>query len=292
MKKFLAVALSAVVACGLFASCGKTPAANGNDNTSGASSTAASDSAVEAIKAKGELVMYTNAAFPPFEYLSDTSEAVGVDVDIGQAIADELGVELKVENVDFDSIVPSIQSGKGDIGAAGMTVTPERQKEVDFSDTYETSIQYIIVPEDVEVSKVEDLAGKAIGVQTGTTGDTLIAGEINGKEDEEGNKVEGVLQGTDAEEVQYKSALEATQDLLNGRIDAVVIDKMPAESIVAKNDGLKCVELVYADGSKTEESYGICVAKGSDLTEVVNKVIKDLQDSGKIDEFMVDHSNA
>ncbi|WP_077533408.1 transporter substrate-binding domain-containing protein [Massiliimalia massiliensis] len=292
MKKIFAIALAAVMACGIFAGCGERKD-NGGQESTPAGGSSASGSAVEAIKANGKLVMYTNAAFPPFEYLSDeTSEAVGVDVDIAQAIADELGVKLVVENVDFDSIVPSIQAGKGDIGAAGMTVTDERKKSVDFSDTYATSIQYIIVPEETEVKSVEDLAGMAIGVQTGTTGDSLINGEVNGYEDDDGNAVQGVLQDTGAEEVQYKSALEATQDLLNGRINAVVIDKMPAEALVAKNDGLKCVELVYADGSKTEESYGICVAKDSDLLDVVNKVIKQLQDDGKIDEFMVNHSNS
>lgn len=292
MKKIFAIALAAVMACGMFAGCGESKD-NGGQESTPASGSSVAGSAVEAIKEKGKLVMYTNAAFPPFEYLSDeTSEAVGVDVDIAQAIADELGVKLVVENVEFGSIVPSIQAGKGDIGAAGMTVTPEREKDVAFSSTYATSIQYIIVPEETEVKVVEDLAGMSIGVQSGTTGDIIINEEINGKEDENKNPVAGVLQDTGAEEVQYPSALEATQDLLNGRINAVVIDKMPAEALVAKNDGLKCVELVYADGSKTEESYGVCVAKGSDLLDVVNKVIKQLQDDGKIDEFMVNHSNS
>lgn len=293
MKKFFAIALAAALSCGLFAGCGETPAADGGNESTPASGSASAGSAVEAIKERGELVMYTNAAFPPFEYLSDeTSEPVGVDVDIAQAVADELGVELVVEDVDFDSIVPSIQSGKGDIGAAGMTVTPERLEQVDFSDTYATSVQYIIVPEATEVETVEDLAGMVIGVQQGTTGDMLIADEINGYENDEGEQVTGVLQDSGAEEVQYKSALEAAQDMLNGRVDAVVIDKMPAESIVANNEGLKCLELVYADGSKTDESYGICVAKGSDLVDVINDVIKQLQDEGKIDEFIVNHSNA
>jgi ABC-type amino acid transport substrate-binding protein len=274
LKKILAIGLAAVMACGLFAGCG------GTTNT------------LEKIKEKGEIVMYTDAAFPPFEYV-EGNEVKGVDVQIGEAIAEELGVELKVENVKFDSIVESVKTGKADFGAAGMTVTDERKEQVDFTNTYITSVQYIIVPEDAQVETLEDLAGKQIGVQLGTTGDLIISDEINGYKDDDGNDVKGVLQDTGAEVNQYTNAIEAAQDMLAGRMDAVVIDKLPAESIVNNNTGLKCLELVYADGTKTDEEYAICIAKDNeDLLEVMNDVIQKLVDEGKIDEWVNEHSNA
>lgn len=247
----------------------------------GCDSSSTSDSAVEAIQEAGVLIMYTDAAFPPFEYLGDSGDVYGVDVDIAQAIADELGVELQVENVVFDTIVASVQSGKADIGAAGMTITEERLEQVDFSTEYVTSVQYIIVPEDTDVTVLEDMAGFSIGVQTGTTSDFIISDEV-----------EGVLAGTDAECVWYDNSIEAGQDLLNGRIDAVVADQLPAENIVASNDGLKCFELVYEDGSVTDESYGIAVAQDSDLLDVVNQVIDELIADGTIDASIIAHTGA
>lgn len=274
MKKILAVGLAAVMACGLFAGCG------------------GSTNALEKIKEKGEIVMYTDAAFPPFEYV-EGNEVKGVDVQIGEAIAEELGVELKVENVKFDSIVESVKTGKADFGAAGMTVTDERKEQVDFTNTYITSVQYIIVPEDADVETIEDLAGMQIGVQLGTTGDFIVSDEVNGYQDDDGNDVKGVLQDTGAAVNQYANAIEAAQDMLAGRMDAVVIDKLPAESIVNNNTGLKCFELVYSDGSTTDEEYAICIAKGNeDLLEIMNDVIQKLMDEGKIDEWVTDHSNA
>lgn len=272
MKKFLAICLCASLAATAFAGCGKTAA-----------------SGVEAIKAKGELVMYTDAAFPPFEYV-ENNEVMGVDADIAKAIADELGVTLKIENVKFDTIVPSVQGGKGDLGVAGITINDERKAAVDFSTPYITSVQYIIVPEASEAKVLEDLAGMEIGVQLGTTSDFVVSDAVNGIEEDDGSHTKGALEGTEAKCIQYANSIEAGQDLLNGRIGAVVADKLPAESIVASTQGLKCFELLYSDGSKTDESYGIAVAKGSDLLEVVNNVIKKLTDDGKIDEFVLAHT--
>lgn len=273
MKKIIAVVLCLVLAlaCVGMTSCGD----------------AADKQSVDAIKEAGKLTMYTNAEFPPFEYMEGT-EVKGVDVDIAQAIADKLGVKLEIHNVKFDTIIGSIQSGKGSIGAAGITVTDERKESVDFSIEYTTSKQYIIVPADSTVAKIEDLAGMSIGVQLGTTGDFIITDEINGTE--EGK---GVLQDTGASVTTYNSAADAAIALNSGKIQAVVIDKLPAEIVAGNYENLKAIELVYADGSNTEESYAICVAKGNEsLLKVINEVIEELKANGKIDEFIIKHTGA
>ena len=135
-----------------------------------------------------------------------------------------------------------------------------------------------------------DLAGKKVGVQLGTTGDFMITDAVDGTEDEEtGEHVKGVLEGTGAEYKAYANAIEASQDMMNGRIDAVIIDKLPEESIVKNNTGLKCVEITDAE----PESYGICVAKGNEsLLKAINEVLQTLIDEGKIDSYVVAHSNA
>ena len=275
MKKLVAVLLAGVLALGAFAGCG------------------GEKSSVESIKKSGKLVMTTNAAFPPFEYVSDGDKVVGVDADIAQAIADELGVELQIDNVTFDGALTAISTGKADIAAAGITVTEERKQNMDFSDTYATSVQYVITKKGVTVNNIEDLKGKKMGVQMGTTGDLILTDEINGYQDDAGNNVEGVLQGSGAEVIQYKSALEAALDMNNGNLDAVVIDKLPAENIVAVNDNMTCTELVYADGSSTQEEYAIAVQKGNqELLDVINDVLKKLDEEGKIDEFILEHTGA
>ncbi len=248
---------------------------------------------VDAIKESGELVIFTNAAFPPFEYRADGKPA-GVDMDIAAAIAEELGVELVIQDVKFDTIITSVQSGKGALGIAGITVTDERKESVDFSITYATSVQYVIVPADAQVNTIEDLAGMKIGVQLGTTGDFIISDEVNGTEDDDGNHVKGVLEGTGASVIAYNNANLAAAAMKEGKCQAVVIDKLPAQIIEDNYDGaFKALELVYADGSSTDEEYAIAIAKGNTtLIEVVNNVLNRLQDEGKIAEWIVTHSNA
>jgi len=254
MKKVLAAMLALGMVSVMFAGCG-----------------AADAGTVEQIKEAGEIVMYTDAAFPPFEYV-EGQDVKGVDVEIGLAIAEELGVELKVENVKFDSIVASVQSGKADFGAAGMTITDERKEAVDFSIEYYTSVQYVIFPEAADYDSMEDLAGLKVGVQLGTTGDFLVS---------------DCVETIGLECKQYANGIEAAQDMMAGRVDAVVLDKLPAESIVKNNAGLKCVALTDAE----PESYGICVAKGNEsLLEIINTVLEDLIAEGKIESFVVAHS--
>lgn len=277
MKKIIALLLTLVLSAMVLASCG----------------TAADKQSLDAIKKNGELIVYTNAEFPPFEYLANGQPA-GVDMDIAKAIADEIGVELKVENVKFDTIISSVQSGKAAMGAAGITVTDERKESVDFSVSYTTSTQYVILPADAEYANITSLKGMNIGVQLGTTGDFIISDEVNGYKDDDGNPVKGVLQDSGAQVTTYNNANLAAEALKSGKIQAVVVDKLPAELIAKNSDSkLKAIELVYEDGSNTAESYAICVAKGNDsLLEVVNKVINDLLDSGKIDEYIVTHTTS
>ena len=251
MKRILALALAVLMVLSL-AGCKKTPT-------------------VEQIQKDGKLVMLTNAAFPPFEYV-DNNEFVGVDVDIANEIAKDLGVELEVVNMDFDGIIDAVKSGKGSFGAAGITIKPDRQEKVDFSIQYVTSSQYLIIQKDsgITADQIPDLT---IGVQAGTTGEFFCVDD-NGMAEDQVKK--------------YKTALEAANDLKNGRIDGVIIDQLPAESIVAQNDDLELIPEPL-----TEEKYAIAVQKGNDtLLEAINATLQRLMDEGKIDEYVLNHMGA
>lgn len=280
MKKKFALALAAIMMTGTLAACGST---NANDNAgSTADNTTSGASAVEAIKEKGEIVMLTNAAFPPFEYQADDGSVQGVDADIAQAVADKLGVELKIVDMDFDSIVNSLKAGKGDFAAAGMTITEERLKQVDFSDEYVTSSQMVVVraDSDLEGDKAAidaALSGKNIAVQAGTTGDWYAGGdETTGSTIEKANVL------------QYKSATEAALHLANGKADAIIIDQKPAEAIVAANDG----KLKVLDTKLTDEQYAFAVQKNQeDLLAVINEVVAEYK-GDKVDELITKHMGA
>lgn len=281
MKKLTALMI-ALVMMFAFAACGSTEETSTNPEDT------QSPQSLEAIQAAGEIVMYTNAEFPPFEYRDNNSEIAGVDVDIAREIASDIGVELVIEDVNFDSIVTSIQQGKAAFGAAGITVTDERKENVDFSIEYVTSQQYVILPEGTTIESIEDLDGMNIGVQTGTTGDITISEAINGTDEKDPIIPNATVNG-------YTSAILAAQDLLTGRLDAVVIDKLPAENIATVNadKGLTAVELLYGDGSDTTESYAICVQKGNtSLLDSINATLERLMKDGKIDEFVVNHTSA
>lgn len=213
-----------------------------------------------------KLVMATNATFPPYEYY-ESNEIVGIDVEIGAAIAEKLGMGFEVQDMEFDSIVPAVSSGKADFGMAGMTVTEERLKSVDFSDTYATGVQVVIVKEDSEITSVDDLfaegASHKVGVQTGTTGDLYTTDDIEGAGL---GTVERFPKGADA-------VLAVTQ----GKIDCVVIDNEPAKQFVEANEGLKILDTEYA-----VEDYAIALAKDSELTEKVNTALQELIADGTV----------
>lgn len=219
--------------------------------------------------AKETLVMATNAEFPPYEFY-EGKDVVGIDADIAAAIAEEMGMELKIEDMAFDSIITAVSSGKADIGAAGMTVTEDRLANVDFTDTYATATQVIIVKEDSTIAGPDDLAGKKIGVQLGTTGD-IYADDIE-----------------DAEVERYNKGFEAVQALQQGKIDAVVIDGEPAKQFVKEAEGLKILDEAF-----TEEEYAIAVKKGNDeLVGKINDALASLKESGKLDEIVAKYISA
>lgn len=210
---------------------------------------------------KETLIMATNAEFPPYEYY-EGNEIVGIDAEFAAAIAEELGMELKIEDMAFDSIIPAVQSGKADFGAAMMTVTEERKTQIDFSDSYYTGRQVIIVEEDnTEIAGPDDLAGKKIGVQQGTTGDIYATGDYGDEYIE-----------------RYNKGFEVVQALTQGKIDAVIIDDQPAQTFVRESEGLKILEAEYV-----EEDYALCFAKGSELVDDVNAAIAELKEDGTFD---------
>ncbi len=228
---------------------------------------------------KKTLIMATNAAFPPYEYKEGDAFA-GIDIEIAQLIAEELGLELQIEDVEFGSIIGGVQSGKFDMGMAGMTVTEERLQSVNFSNTYANGIQSVIVKEGSEYTSFEDFytgfdadgnptgvkEGIKIGVQQDTTGDIYSS-------DEPANWGFG-----DKNVVRYKTGAEAVQALSTGKVTAVIIDNEPAKSFVNTTDGL-----VILDGEYTNEDYAICVAKdNTDLLDQINTALEKLEAEGKI----------
>ena len=283
-KKVLAITMAALMAAALTA-CGggakETTAAattaeeKAEDTTAAESKDETSAEAAETEAAKeaagGKLVMATNAEFPPYEY-HDGDAIVGIDAEIAKAIADELGMELEIEDIAFDSIIPEIVSGKADMGLAGMTVTEDRMQSVDFSDTYAKASQKIIVTEDSEIASPDDLKGVIVGVQLGTTGDIYVS-------DLEAD-------GTTVE--RYSKGFEAVQALSQGKIDAVVIDGEPAKTFVAETEGLKILEESF-----TDEEYAIAVKKGNtELLEKINGALKTLKDNGTLDEIVAKYIKA
>ena len=209
---------------------------------------------------KQTLVMATNAEFPPYEFHKG-DEIVGIDAEIAKAIADKLGMELKIEDVAFDSIIPGVQAGKYDMGMAGMTVTDERLQSVNFSTSYAKGVQVVIVKEGSDIKTVDDIAGKKIGVQTSTTGD-IYATDDFGEENV----------------TKYDNGAMAVQALVAGKVDCVIIDNEPAKNYVAANDGLKILETSYV-----EEDYAICFNKdNAELQEKVNKALEELIADGTV----------
>ena len=221
-----------------------------------------------------KLVMATNASFPPYEYVEDSGAFAGIDVEIAGLIAEKLGLTLEIQDVEFGSIIGGVQSGKFDMGMAGMTVTDERLESVNFSTSYATGIQSIIVPEGSEIKSFDDFFNAdgtvkdiKVGVQQDTTGDIYLSDTVDNG---------GV--GSD-HVIQYKTGNDAVQALVTGQVDAVVIDNEPAKSYVAANEGLVILETAYA-----EEDYAICVAKeNTALLENINKALDELTADGTID---------
>ena len=250
MKKFLAVLLAALMICISFVAC---------------SSEKKSDDTNTDTVTQETLTMATNAEFPPYEY-KEGDNVVGIDAEVAQAIADKLGMKLEIVDTKFDAIIPGVQSGKYDMGMAGMTVTPEREQSVSFSDSYATGIQSIIVKQGSDIKSVDDLSEKTkIGVQLGTTGD------IYAKDDFGDEAVQ-----------EYDKGADAVQALIAGKIDCVIIDNEPAKSFVAANEGLEILKTSYA-----EEDYAICFKKNNtELQTKVNDALKELIADGTVQKIV------
>lgn len=242
LKKLLCVVLAIVTVCACFAGCSK-----------------AKDSGQE------KLIMATNATFPPYEY-KEGEDIVGIDVEIAEAIAKKLGMELEVVDTEFDSIIPGVQGGKYTIGMAGMTVTDERKQSVDFSNSYAKGVQVIIVKENSSIKSVDDLSENTkIGVQVGTTGCIYAEDDY----------------GMDAVS-EFQSGGAAVEALKNDKVDCVIIDNEPAKSFVAANEGLKILETTYI-----EEEYAICLAKdNTELKEKVNEALEELIADGTVQKIL------
>ena len=276
MKKLTALLLGAAMAFSL-AACSGTDSSS-SESTAPESSSAAEDTSSEASGEEasstasaetasydvetvedGVLIMSTNAAFPPYEMTNDAGEFEGIDVEMAGEIAKRLGLELQIDDMDFDAALLAVQQGKSDIAMAGITITEDRLVNMDFSNTYANGVQSVIVPEGSDITSPDDLAGKLVGVQRGTTGYTFCIDEF----------------GEDAV-APFDNGNTAVQNLVSGKVDAVVIDNAPAQEYVAANPGLTILDTAFAD-----EDYAIGVAKGNtQLLDAINSILTEMEADG------------
>lgn len=248
MKRIFALALAVLMVMSVFAGC-----SNKKD-----------DSGLNLVE-PGKLIMSTNAAFPPYESTDDNGKYIGIDIEVAEAIAKKLGLELVIDNMEFTAALEAAQKGKADMVMAGVTVDEDRLMVMDFSDSYAKGVQVVIVPENSSITKLEDLDGKKIGTQMGTTG-YIYCSDDYGEESV----------------VAYDNGITAVQALLKGQIDCVVIDNAPAQAFVKENAGLKILDTEYA-----VEDYAIGFAKGNTaLKEAVNKALAELIADGTVQKIV------
>ena len=272
VKKIMAVMMALAMTLAL-AACG------------GGGSSSEEGGKLAAIQEAGKIVVCTDAAWAPFEYIGEGGEPTGIDIEIAQYIADQLGVELEVQNISFDTIPATLANGDADLALACITITDERKEEMDFTEPYTSVQQYMVVPKDSKIESMDDLAGQNVGTHLGTTGDFLMEDEINN----------GVLKdkSTLDNNKQYKALPDAASELKSGTLAAVVCDSVLAENLVKANgDAFKCFPVKYADGKEADvEQIGVAIKKGdAELIDKINEVVQPLIDDGSIDEFYVKHS--
>ena len=244
MKKYVALILALVMALCVFAGC-------------------SSDKGMTL--EKGKLIMSTNAAFPPYEMTDDAGNFIGIDIEVAQAIADKLGLELVIDNMEFTAALEAAQQGKSDMVMAGVTVNEDRLAVMDFSDSYATGIQVVIVKEGSDVT-MDNLGEKMIGTQMGTTGYIYASDSV-----ENGGYGEDHV-------IAYDNGITAVQALMNDQVDAVIIDNAPAQAFVEANPGLTLL-----DGEWALENYAIGFAKGNtELVEAVNAALNELIADGTV----------
>ena len=266
MKKLIALLLAALMVLAL-AACASNASTDTAAPADSATETEAPADTADSTAVSGKLTMATEATFPPYEYY-DGDAIVGIDVEVAQAIAAKLGMELEVTDIAFDSIIPGVQTGKYDMGMAGMTVTDERKEQVNFSDSYATGVQVVIVKDDSAITSVDDLfadgANTVVGTQAGTTGFIYATSDI---EDAGLGTVKSFGKTTDAVEA-----------LKNGQVDCVILDNEPAKALVAANEGLHILDTEYA-----VEDYAIAIAKeNTDLLDKINAALTELKDDGTL----------
>ena len=299
MKKYAAILLAGMMALSLAACGGSSSANSAKEDAAPAEAEAVTEEAeaeageavtTEAAAAEtaaelttvseGELHMATNAAFPPYEMTSDGEGYdgyEGIDVEVAAKIAEKLGLKLVIDDMEFGSVITSVQSGKADMAMAGLTVTEERKQNVDFTDSYATGVQVVIVPEDSDIASVDDLANdKMIGCQDGTTGYIYCSDTV-----ENGGYGEDHV-------TSYTNGAMAIEALKAGKVDAVVIDNEPAKQFVAVNEGLKILDTEYI-----VENYAIGISKDNPaLCEAVNKALNELIDDGTVKQIVDKYINA
>lgn len=276
MKKFLAMAMATAMALSLTA-CGSSNAGtSASGSVSGSASGSNTDAAYTTVT-EGKLTMSTNASFPPYEMVADDGSFEGIDIEVAGAIADKLGLELQVDDMGFDAALQAAQTGKSDMVMAGVTVTEERQAVMDFSDSYANGVQVVIVKEDSAIQTLDDLANaNMIGCQMGTTGYIYCSDTV-----ENGGYGEDHV-------TPYDDGAAAIQALVNGQIDAVVIDNMPAQEYVKANPGLKILDTEFAN-----EDYAIGVAKGNTaLLDAINGALAEMKADGTIQTIVDKYINA
>lgn len=272
MKEILCLALAVMLCAVCFVGCGKTEAdvTTASTDASTEATTEATEATTEAPVVKKTLTMATNAEFPPYEYY-ENDKIIGIDAEIAAAIAEKLGMELVIEDMKFDSIITSVVSGGVDMGMAGMTVTDERLESVNFSVSYATGIQSVIVKTGSDVKTLDDLAGKKIGVQLATTGDIYASGDYG-----EDNVIK------------YNKGADAVLALIGGDVDAVIIDNQPAKVFVAQNEGLEILGTEYA-----VEEYAIAINKdNTDLLNQINGALEALIADGTVDTIVAKYISA
>lgn len=274
MKKTIALLLAGVLAMSL-AGCGAS--ASSTTASSAAASSAAGASAssaqatptLDAIKEKGKLTMITATGYPPYEYIGDDGKPAGVDIDLAQMVADDLGVELEIIDMNFTLVIDALKSGKGDFIAAGMTATEERATQVDFSINYGANdLMLVVAAGNKEINTAADLTGKTIAVQDGTTANKFAEESV-----------------ANAKILAFNTPIEAGTAVATGKADVAIIDNLPAKSIVKSNDQLALVEEPV-----THEGVSMAIAKGKeDLVAEINKILQQTMDSGKLDELFDHH---
>lgn len=282
MKKYtkiLTAILAVAMLLSLAACSSKTPSTESDVPATETPETAAPEAGEAAFTTvnEGKLTMGTNAAFPPYEFY-EGSNIVGIDAEIAGAIADKLGLELVIEDMEFDAIITAVQTGKIDIGLAGMTVTDERKEAVNFTSSYATGVQVVIVAEDSPIASVDDLfaegASHVIGVQRNTTGDLYTTWDL---EDEGLATID-----------RYSKGAEAVMALKTGKVDCVVIDNEPAKAFVAENEGLKILDTEYA-----VEEYAAAVSKNNEaLLAAIDTALQELIADGTVAEIIAKYIEA